>query len=128
MYYGQELGMDTNPPTRKEDVKDPVGKTGWPQEKGRDGCIELHAIVGDHLITALHGAHRGFQDGAARITEALPRLKVRLLSDHALATDFLHLTVRIGDDPMTSQQACRNRSFVADGDGVGKHIPTLFRI
>jgi alpha-glucosidase len=36
-YYGDEIGMKTTPPTRKEDVKDPVGLTGWPQEKGRDG-------------------------------------------------------------------------------------------
>ena len=36
-YYGDELGMKTTPPTRKEDVKDPVGVTGWPKEKGRDG-------------------------------------------------------------------------------------------
>jgi alpha-glucosidase len=36
-YYGQEIGMVTTPPTRKEDVKDPIGITGWPREKGRDG-------------------------------------------------------------------------------------------
>jgi alpha-glucosidase len=36
-YYGAELGMRTTPPTRKEDVKDPVGIVGWPNEKGRDG-------------------------------------------------------------------------------------------
>jgi alpha-glucosidase len=37
MYYGEELGMTTQAPTRKEDVKDPIGITGWPKEKGRDG-------------------------------------------------------------------------------------------
>jgi alpha-glucosidase len=37
MYYGEELGMTTTPPTRVEDVKDPVGKVGWPKDKGRDG-------------------------------------------------------------------------------------------
>ena len=37
MYYGDEIGMKTTPPTRIEDVKDPVGRTGWPMEKGRDG-------------------------------------------------------------------------------------------
>ncbi|HEX3471977.1 MAG TPA: alpha-glucosidase [Silvibacterium sp.] len=37
MYYGQELGMVTTPPARKEDVKDPIGIIGWPNEKGRDG-------------------------------------------------------------------------------------------
>jgi alpha-glucosidase len=37
MYYGEELGMENNDPKRKEDVKDPIGRTGWPQEIGRDG-------------------------------------------------------------------------------------------
>jgi alpha-glucosidase len=37
MYYGDEIGMKTTPPARVEDVKDPVGKIGWPEEKGRDG-------------------------------------------------------------------------------------------
>ena len=37
MYYGEELGMPTTTPTRREDVKDPIGITGWPKEKGRDG-------------------------------------------------------------------------------------------
>ena len=37
MYYGEEIGMENNDPTRKEDVKDPVGKIGWPKDKGRDG-------------------------------------------------------------------------------------------
>ncbi len=36
-YYGDEIGILTTPPTRKEDVKDPIGITGWPREKGRDG-------------------------------------------------------------------------------------------
>jgi len=37
MYYGDEIGMKTTPPTRKQDVRDPIGITGWPKEKGRDG-------------------------------------------------------------------------------------------
>ena len=37
MYYGEELGMRTTDPTRVEDVHDPIGKIGWPKEKGRDG-------------------------------------------------------------------------------------------
>lgn len=37
MYYGEELGMRTTDPARKEDVHDPIGKLGWPKEKGRDG-------------------------------------------------------------------------------------------
>jgi len=37
MYYGEEIGMENNDPKRQEDVRDPIGKTGWPAEKGRDG-------------------------------------------------------------------------------------------
>jgi len=37
MYYGEEIGMENNDPKRKEDVKDPIGKLGWPVDKGRDG-------------------------------------------------------------------------------------------
>jgi alpha-glucosidase len=37
MYYGEELGMRTTDPARVEDVRDPIGKLGWPKEKGRDG-------------------------------------------------------------------------------------------
>lgn len=37
LYYGQELGMVNHDPARLEDVLDPVGRKGWPKEKGRDG-------------------------------------------------------------------------------------------
>jgi alpha-glucosidase len=37
IYYGEELGMENNDPTRREDVKDPLGQSGWPENKGRDG-------------------------------------------------------------------------------------------
>ena len=29
--------MENNDPKRREDVKDPVGRLGWPKDKGRDG-------------------------------------------------------------------------------------------
>jgi alpha-glucosidase len=37
LYQGQEIGQLTTPPARVEDVRDPIGITGWPAEKGRDG-------------------------------------------------------------------------------------------
>lgn len=37
LYYGEEIGMENNDPTKVEDVKDPIGKLGWPEYKGRDG-------------------------------------------------------------------------------------------
>lgn len=36
-YYGAPLGMRTETPTRKADVRDPIGIAGWPKVKGRDG-------------------------------------------------------------------------------------------
>ncbi len=37
LYYGQEIGMTTTPPRRKQDVVDPMGRRFWPKFKGRDG-------------------------------------------------------------------------------------------
>jgi alpha-glucosidase len=37
MYYGDEIEMPTTPPASKDQVRDPIGITGWPKEKGRDG-------------------------------------------------------------------------------------------
>src|SRR6267143_2698787 len=37
MYYGEEIGMENNDPKNKDEVQDPIGKLGWPLEKGRDG-------------------------------------------------------------------------------------------
>jgi alpha-glucosidase len=37
LYQGEEIGQVTTVPTRVEDVRDPIGVTGWPKEKGRDG-------------------------------------------------------------------------------------------
>jgi alpha-glucosidase len=36
-YYGAEIGMTTHTPAHREEVRDPIGITGWPEEKGRDG-------------------------------------------------------------------------------------------
>ena len=37
IYQGEEIGQRTVPPRRVEDVRDPMGKKGWPRVKGRDG-------------------------------------------------------------------------------------------
>ena len=37
IYQGEEIGQTTATPTRVEDVRDPIGITGWPKERGRDG-------------------------------------------------------------------------------------------
>lgn len=55
LYYGEELGMENNDPKRREDVQDPIGKLGWPKEKGRDG--ERTPMQWDATANA------GFSDG-----------------------------------------------------------------
>lgn len=37
LYYGEEVGMVTTLPRTIDEVRDPIGRTGWPEEKGRDG-------------------------------------------------------------------------------------------
>jgi alpha-glucosidase len=37
LYYGEEIGMQNNDPKTRSAVKDPIGRRGWPNEKGRDG-------------------------------------------------------------------------------------------
>jgi alpha-glucosidase len=37
LYQGEEIGQHTDVPKRIEDVKDPMGVSGWPKDKGRDG-------------------------------------------------------------------------------------------
>jgi alpha-glucosidase len=37
LYQGQEIGQRTATPKRIEDVRDPLGISGWPRDKGRDG-------------------------------------------------------------------------------------------
>ena len=76
---------------------------------GAIGASKLLAVVGDHLVAALHRADRRLEHGTAGVAEALARLQVRLLADHAVAAHFLHLAVGVGDDPVAGQQPGRHR-------------------
>ena len=55
MYYGEEIGMQNYGPLSKDDVRDPIGKRGWPLEKGRDGERTPMQWSG--------AAHAGFTEG-----------------------------------------------------------------
>lgn len=55
IYYGEEIGLRDISIRRKQDVKDPVGKTFWPLYKGRDGCrapMQWNATVNAGFSTA----------------------------------------------------------------------------
>lgn len=55
MYYGEEIGMRTEPPSRVDLVRDPVGRRFWPGYKGRDGSRRPMPWNGD--------ARAGFTSG-----------------------------------------------------------------
>jgi alpha-glucosidase len=63
LYYGEEIGMENNDPKRREDVKDPIGKLGWPKEKGRDG--ERTPMQWDGTINA--GFSAGSSAGSSKV-------------------------------------------------------------
>src|SRR5258708_7822785 len=98
------------------------------QPEGRDRRVELHAVIGDHLIAALHGADGRLDHGAGRVAKSLPGLQVRLLADDAIAAGFLHIAVRIRDDPVTCEQARRDLSLIANGNGAREYKTLVARI
>jgi alpha-glucosidase len=57
MYYGDEIGMSTTPPTRVEDVKDPVGITWLAQRKRPRRRAHSHAVDPRQRRRLLHRCH-----------------------------------------------------------------------
>jgi alpha-glucosidase len=82
LYYGEEIGMRTEPPPRIEDVQDPVGRRFWPRYKGRDGVrrpMPWNGGVGHGFTT--RPAWLGFpSDAAARHVAAQRADPASLLS------------------------------------------------
>jgi alpha-glucosidase len=81
IYYGQELGMENNDPKRKEDVQDPVGRRGWPANKGRDG--ERTPMQWDS------GANAGFSSGKTTWLPLAPGYTERNVASETAAPDSL---------------------------------------
>jgi alpha-glucosidase len=80
LYYGEEIGMKTTPPTRKEEVQDPEGRTGWPKEKGRDG--ERTPMQWDE------GKNAGFSDAKPWLPVP-PTYKTHNVADELKDTDSI---------------------------------------
>jgi alpha-glucosidase len=105
MYYGEEIGMRTTLPTRKEDVQDPIGKIGWPEEKGRDG--ERTPMQWDNSKDA------GFST-ADRTWLPIPpsaveyNVSVESLDPHSILTFYKRLLAMRQSEP-----ALRNGSYVS---------------
>src|SRR5688572_14050375 len=84
--------------------------------------LEAGAVLGDHLVGALHRAHRRGYRRAAGVLEALTRLQQRLRADHAEPAHFLDDALGIGDDPVPADELRGDAPGVADGDGVGEDV------
>ena len=91
-------------------------------------AVHKGVLDGAHLVTAPHGADRGFQHGARGVDELFARLEQGLLADHALATNFLDLLVGIGNHPVARQQLRGLAPVVLDGYGIGEHVVVLLGI
>jgi alpha-glucosidase len=81
LYYGQEIGMENNDPKRKEDVQDPVGRIGWPKDKGRDG--ERTPMQWDS------SANAGFSTAKTTWLPAAPNYKERNVAAETTDPDSL---------------------------------------
>ena len=84
LYEGDEIGMRTWVPQRREDVRDPVGIRGWPKDKGRDGSrtpMQWSAAVGAGFTNGTPWLPIG-ADYLSRNVEAQARDPASLLSWH----------------------------------------------
>jgi len=101
---------------------------GHSQGKGGNRCFEGRAILGDQLITAFHAADRSFQHAETVIPVFAAGRNYGLFADHAFALHLLHLTVGIGNEPVSTDELGRNCAIVTDADVINEHILTLFRV
>jgi hypothetical protein len=83
------------------------------------------AVVGEHLVAALHDAHRRFQHGAGGVLVVVAGAHPRLLADHALAAHLFHLAVGVGDHPVAGDQARGHVARIVQRDGVGEDVAVV---
>ncbi|MNC73040.1 hypothetical protein D3C75_1241760 [compost metagenome] len=57
-------------------------------------------VVGNHLISALHGADLGGHDRAAAVSVALAHVDQGLLANDARTANLFDMSVAIGDHPV----------------------------
>jgi alpha-glucosidase len=96
-YCGAEIGIvTTTAPTRREDVKDPIGITGWPKEKGRDG-----------------------EPSCSGMTRRMRNSSTAVITWHPVAPDYTTINVKMEEGEPDSLlnwkklTACAERSDVA---------------
>ena len=63
------------------------------EREGRDDGVKRLPRRRDHLIAAMHGTHRCFEDRARSVLVAFARAHRGLFADHAIATYFANLAI-----------------------------------
>jgi len=118
MYYGEEIGMRTTDPARIEDVHDPIGKLGWPKEKGRDG--ERTPMQWDS------GVHAGFTTGGTPWLPIPPSAKTYNVQVESQNPDSIFNTYKRLLALRRSEPALRDGSYEAV-DETNEHVFSYLR-
>ena len=118
MYYGEEIGMRTTDPTRIEDVHDPIGKLGWPKEKGRDG--ERTPMQWDS------GVHAGFTTGGMPWLPIPPSAKTYNVQVESQNPDSIFNTYKRLLALRRSEPALRDGAYEAV-DETNEHVFSYLR-
>jgi len=117
MYYGEEIGMRTTDPARIEDVHDPIGKLGWPKEKGRDG--ERTPMQWDA------GVHAGFTTGTPWLpvppSASTYNVQVESQNPDSIFSTYKELLALRRSEP-----ALRDGSYEAIGTGSAENDEHVF--
>ena len=91
----------------------------------RDFDLEMIALGAGEGVATAHRADRGRNLAGAGVFVGFARRQLRLLTDGAESAYFLHVTVRIGDDPVPGDRLCRLMARVLDVDRVGEDVSLL---
>ena len=83
------------------------------------------AILGHHLIGALHHARRRRELAVRGVLKRFAGMQERLLADDAGPADFLGVAGGVGDDPVAADQLDVVVAFVRDPNGIHE-VPELF--
>jgi alpha-glucosidase len=118
MYYGEEIGMRTTDPARIEDVHDPIGKLGWPKEKGRDG--ERTPMQWDT------GVHAGFTTGGTPWLPIPPSAATYNVQVESQDPDSIFSTYKRLLALRRSEPALRDGSYEAVDD-TNEHVFSYLR-
>lgn len=93
----------------------------------RDFDLEMTPLGVGKSVAAAHRSDRGRNLAGTGVFVGFARRQLRLLADDAEAAYLLHVTVRVGDDPVAGDQLCCLVAHVLDADRVGEDVALLVR-